>query len=86
MSENWKDSRAEAAMREEGRKIMKAAKEKKAKEELVAGKTLSQFDVSIVSHGKFNEEDLLVLIALVDQLKEKSEHYDGLEVKVKHVW
>jgi len=86
MSENWKDSRAEAAMREEGRKIMKAASEKKAQEELVAGKTVSQFDVSIVGHGDFNEEDLMVLVALVDQLKEKSEHYNNLEVKVKHIW
>lgn len=84
MSEDWKDSRAESAMREEGRKIMKAAAEKKAQEELLTGKTISQFDVSILSHGNYSEEDLMVLVAMVDKLKETSEHYDGLEIKVKH--
>lgn len=85
MSEEWKDSRAELAMRKEGRKIMKAAAEKKVQEELLAGKTISQFDVSILSRGNYSEDDLMVLVAMVDKLKETAEHYDGLEIKVQHV-
>jgi len=85
MPENWKDSRAEAAMREEGRKIMKAAAEKKVQKELIAGKKVYQYGVAIVSHGDYDESDLMVLIAMINELKEKSEGFNNLEIKIKHL-
>ena len=85
MSEIWKDSRAEASMREAGRVIMKDAANKKAKEELLIGKVISQFEVSVVSHGEYNEEDLMLLVGMIDQLKNTANQCEGLELTVNHL-
>ena len=79
---DWKENRAEAEMKEAGKKIMADAAKKSA-EKAAKKKVLFNYEVKIVSTGAHKQEDVDAINQALSRLKlECHDELDNLELKI----